>query len=43
MFQFQQPGPYRLVMNANITRLINGALNTDHKAEGSGNLFWLQD
>ena len=43
MFQFQQPGPYRLVVNANITRLISGALNMDHKAEGSGNLFWWQD
>ena len=41
MFPFPQPADsYRLVVNANITRLINGALNTDHKAEGSGNLFW---
>jgi hypothetical protein len=28
-------------LNANITRLISGTLTTDHKAEGSGNLFWL--
>ena len=41
IFQFPQPAPvYRLVLNANITRLINGTLNTDHRAEGSGNLFW---
>jgi hypothetical protein len=42
IFQFQQPADfYRLVLNANITRLISGTLTTDHKAEGSGNLFWL--
>ncbi len=42
IFHFAQPADfYRLVLNANITRLINGALNADHKAEGSGNLFWL--
>jgi len=36
LFQFPQPAAfYRLVVNANITRLINGALNTDHRAEGS--------
>ena len=41
LFQFPQPAAaYRLVVNANITRLIGGALNMDHKAEGSGNLFW---
>jgi hypothetical protein len=41
LFQFQQPADfYRLVLNANITQLIGGALNTDHRAEGSGNLFW---
>ena len=44
MFQFPQPAPfYRLVVNANITQLIGGALNDDHRAEGSGNLlFWPQ-
>jgi len=42
IFQFPQaPDSYRLVVNANITQLIGGALNTDHRAEGSGNLFWL--
>ena len=41
MFPFPQPADfYRLVVNANITRLIAGGLNADHKAEGSGNLFW---
>ena len=41
MFPFPQPADvYRLVVNANITRLIAGGLNTDHRAEGSGNLFW---
>ena len=30
-----------LVFNANITNLIAGALNGDHRTEGSGNLFWL--
>ena len=30
-----------LVFNANITDLNGGALNADHLAEGSGNLFWL--
>jgi hypothetical protein len=41
IFQFPQPAPfYRLVLNANITQLISGTLNTDHTAEGSGNLFW---
>jgi hypothetical protein len=41
MFRFPEPAEfYRLVVNANITRLIGGALNVDHKAEGSGNLFW---
>ena len=41
IFQFPQPAAfYRLVVNANITRLIGGTLNTDHRAEGSGNLFW---
>ena len=41
IFQFPQPAAfYRLVVNANITRLISGALNVDHKAEGSGNFFW---
>ena len=30
-----------LVFNANITDLNGGALNVDHLAEGSGNLFWL--
>ena len=40
LFQFPQPAAfYRLVLNANVTRLI-GALNTGHLAEGSGNLFW---
>ena len=44
LFQFPQPAAfYRLVVNANITRLIGGALNTDHRAEGSGNLFWWSD
>jgi hypothetical protein len=44
LFNFPQPAPfYRLVVNANITRLISGGLNMDHKAEGSGNLFWWQD
>jgi hypothetical protein len=47
LFQFPQPAAfYRLVLNANITQLIGGALNADHRAEGSGNLFWwpaLQD
>jgi hypothetical protein len=28
------------VVNANLTRLIAGSVNTDHRAEGSGNLFW---
>ena len=35
-----------LVFNGNITNLIAGALNGDHRTEGSGNLFWrnvLQD
>jgi hypothetical protein len=41
IFQFPQPAAfYRLVVNANITRLFGGTLNTDHRAEGSGNLFW---
>jgi hypothetical protein len=41
IFQFPQPAAfYRLVLNANITRLIGGTVDTDHKAEGSGNLFW---
>ena len=40
-FQFAQPAAlYRLVVNANITQLIGGGLNADHRAEGSGNLFW---
>jgi len=40
-FQFPQPADfYRLVVNANITQLLGGALNVDHRAEGSGNLFW---
>ncbi len=39
LFDFQQPVT-RLVLNANITQLIGGALNVDHKTEGSGNLFW---
>lgn len=44
LFQFPQPAPfYRLVVNANITQLIAGGLNTDHRAEGSGNLFWWAD
>ena len=30
-----------LVFNANITDLNGGALNADHLAEGSGNLFWM--
>jgi hypothetical protein len=29
-----------LVFNANITDLNGGALNSDHLADGSGNLFW---
>ena len=42
MFHFAQPAVFhRLVLNANITRLITGTLTTDHRAEGSGNLFWL--
>jgi hypothetical protein len=42
LFEFAQPADfYRLVVNANITRLIGGTLTTDHRAEGSGNLFWL--
>ena len=41
LFQFPQPAAfYRLVLNANITRLIGGTLTTGHRAEGSGNLFW---
>ena len=41
LFQFPQPANfYRLVVNANITQLLGGALNVDHRAEGSGNLFW---
>ena len=41
LFQFAQPAPfYRLVLNANITQLIAGGLQMDHRAEGSGNLFW---
>jgi hypothetical protein len=41
IFQFPQPAAfYRLVVNANITWLMGGALNADHRAEGSGNLFW---
>ena len=41
MFEFTPPADlYRIVLNANITRLIGGALNADHHAEGSGNLFW---
>ncbi len=41
LFLFPQPAAfYRLVLNANITQLIGGALNADHRAEGSGNLFW---
>lgn len=40
LFDFPQPVT-RLVLNANITQLIGGALNVDHKTEGSGNLFWL--
>jgi hypothetical protein len=41
ILQFPQPAAfYRLVLNANITRLVSGTLTTDHKAEGSGNLFW---
>jgi hypothetical protein len=44
LFQFAQPAPfYRLVVNANLTRLIAGSVNTDHRAEGSGNLFWWSD
>ena len=42
IFRFPEPAAfYRMVMNANITRLIGGNLITDHAAEGSGNLFWL--
>lgn len=41
LFQFPQPAAfYRLVVNANVTRLIGGTVSTDHHAEGSGNLFW---
>ena len=41
IFQFPQPADfYRLVVNANITQLIGGTVSTDHRAEGSGNLFW---
>lgn len=41
LFRFQQPAPfYRLVINANITQLLGGGPATDHRAEGSGNLFW---
>ena len=41
LFQFPQPANfYRLVLNANITQLIGGTVTTDHRAEGSGNLFW---
>jgi hypothetical protein len=41
IFQFPQPAEfYRLVVNANITRLIAGTVSTDHRAEGSGNFFW---
>lgn len=47
LFQFPQPADfYRLVMNANVTQLLGGGLNADHRAEGSGNMFWwpaLQD
>jgi hypothetical protein len=28
------------VFNANVTRLVVGALNNDHRNEGSGNVFW---
>jgi hypothetical protein len=31
----------RLVLNANITQILVGALGADHRSEGSGNLFWV--
>lgn len=41
IFQFPQPADlYRFVLNANVTQLIGGTVNTDHRAEGSGNVFW---
>ena len=32
----------RLVFNGNVTRLL-GPLDNDHRPEGSGNLYWLED